>query len=263
MEYREQWVFPGMPVLSLLRSNPATLIVLERFGIDPWMDPHATLASLCDMRGIRWAELEAELELIPAGRAGADWNTMPLPLLLGHLVSEHAYFLDTLIPAIRMAFTRMPGRQPAPKGLEYFAFAWPAFALETAAHMKEEEVFLFPRLLHYDYCVRHNGRHPDFNGGSVKVFIAIRMLGNEHQQMKALKRFLAEWRSAPESRAVAPDGREELQELLREFQERLEEHSHLEETVVFPRATALEKALYDMAISGTASAGTPAIAPGP
>src|SRR6185503_15839302 len=96
-------------------------------------------------------------------------------------------------------------------------------------------------------------RHPDFNGGSVKVFIALRMLRNEHHQMDSLCRVLEGWEAVPRPGAGAPDAENPLNELIGQLQERLERHSRIEETVLFPRAMALEKALYDTAISGKES----------
>jgi hypothetical protein len=75
--------------------------------------------------------------------------------------------------------------------------------------------------------------------------------------MKALRRFLAEWQALLPSRPAGAEPPGKLQELLREFQDRIERHSHLEEAVVFPRAAVLEKTLYDRAISGTASESLP------
>ena len=260
MNNREQWIFPGMPVLSLLRAQPGSISVLERFGVDPWLEPHAQLETICAAKGITWGDLEIELKSISTRRIDSDWDGLSLPMLLNHLVLDHADILDSMLPAIRMALTRASGRGIAPGRLAYIATAWPAFTADLAAHMQEEEVFLFPRLLQYDHCVRHGGRHPDFNAGSVKVFIALRMLGNEHKQMDALKKFLSDWRAIPQSGAVESDAERSLHDLLEEFQKRLETHSRIEETVLFPRGTALEKMLYDRAISGSASVMLPVTA---
>ena len=186
------------------------------------------------------------------GRVESGWDGVPLPVLLDHLVSDHADIGGTLLPAIEKAVSDLPSRETDPKRLEYLARAWPAFASDLTAHMQEEDTFLFPRLLRYQNFLRHDGPHPDFNGGSVKVFVAIRMLGNEREQMQALQHFLGEWEPGSASGPVGSDEEKRLHGLMLELQERLENHSRIEEKVVFPIASSLEKALYDMAISGSA-----------
>jgi hemerythrin superfamily protein len=89
----------------------------------------------------------------------------------------------------------------------------------------------------------------------VNVYFAIRLLGNEHRQMEALRRFMAGRAAlAPERESPA---QAKLAELMAEFQERLERHNHVEEHVLFPKARDLEKSLYDSAIAGAAASRSP------
>lgn len=252
MDSREQWIFPGMPVLSLLRMRPGALSALERFGIDPWLDHQATLLAAASAKGAAWEELRAALEALPDPAADRDWDSANVPELLDHLVEDHRDIQEKLLPELRLALTRA-SRNGAGRFI-YMSEVWPAFTADLAAHMKEEENFLFPRILQYDHCVRHRGAHPDFDGGSVNVFIAIRLLGNEHRQMDSLRRFLSGWDADEAARdADYPDGKR-FHALLAAFQDRLERHNQLEEGVVYPLARSLEKILYDAAISGRPSA---------
>jgi iron-sulfur cluster repair protein YtfE (RIC family) len=247
MESREQWIFPGMPVLSLLRMRPGALPALERFGIDPWHDSQATLRGAAAAKGADWEALKAALEALPDPADDRDWESATAPELLDHLVDDHRDLQENLLPALQAALARASADGSG--AFLYMSAAWPAFTADLAAHMKEEENFLFPRILHYDHCVRHRGSHPDFEGGSVNVFIAIRLLGNEHRQMDALRDFLSGW---DENETALASGSEDLLLLLKEFQDRLARHNQLEEGLVYPLARNLEKILYDAAISGRA-----------
>lgn len=246
----EQWIFPGMPVLALLNARPAALGVLEGWGIDPWVDPHARLDALAAAKLIPWPVFEAELNGLPETDGNGDWESASIPALLDHLISDHRDILDRLAPALRIALDRAPSpgndAHANPDG------NWKAFAAGLEAHMREEENFLFPRLLHYAYCLRHHGCHPDFDGGSVNVYIAIRLLGNEHRQKEDFRLFLAGQDERFRASAKGSPEQERIGRLLEEFRERLERHNHLEENVLYPKARDLEKSLYDSAIAGSA-----------
>ncbi len=244
----EPWIVPEMQALTLLRIRPAALGPLERWGIDPWQDPEARLDALSVSAGVPWPEFAAVLASLPTKAGGAELEDASIPDLLDYLVADHREILGELVPAVRAALEGLP---KVPDGARAdLDETWGAFTSGLAAHMREEETFLFPRLLHYANCLRRRGQHPDFNGGSVNVYIAIRLLGNEHLQMDALRRFLY-GRDALASRPGA--GSKEQTHVLRmltHFQERLERHNHVEEAILYPKARELEKSLYDAAIAG-------------
>jgi len=252
MHESEQWIFPGMPVLALLHTRPAALTLLEAWGIDPWLDPHAHLDALAAAKHVPWSEFEAALVGLPDLDEDRDWESASLSDLLDHLIADHRGMLNRSLPALRFALARMPATEKdMPAGSDA---AWKLFADGLEAHMREEEHFLFPRLLHYAYCLRHHGRHPDFDGGSVNVYIAIRLLGNEHRQKEILMRFLEDQEAHASGSSPGSPEKERFMRLLAEFRNRLERHNHLEEEVLYPKARGLEKSLYDSAIAGSATA---------
>ena len=251
MRVSEQWIFPGMPVVALLNMRPAALRLLEAWGIDPWLDPHARLEALAAAKQVPWPEFEAALDDLPDLGDDQDWESASLPDLLDHLIADHRDMLNRLIPALRFTLARIPAEEKDP--LAGSDAAWKMFADGLDAHTREEENFLFPRLLHYAYCLRHHGCHPDFDGGSVNVYIAIRLLGNEHKQKEIFMRFLEHQETHVGGMANDSPDRESLGRLLRELRYRLERHNHLEEAVLYPKARDLEKSLYDAAIAGSAA----------
>ena len=89
MRESEQWIFPGMPVLALLRIRPAALKPLEAWGIEPWLDPHARLEALAASKHIPWPRFEADLEELPSGGCEQAWKSESIPDLLDCLVADH------------------------------------------------------------------------------------------------------------------------------------------------------------------------------
>lgn len=244
-------ISPAMTGPELLKARPAALGFLEERGIDPWLDPHAPLGSLAAAKRIPWPAFAAGLEALPEG-GGEGHAHATLAGLLDRLVAEHRVIRERLLPAIAAGLEDPSGigggGPPGPR------MAWKAFTAGLEAHMREEEAFLFPRLLEYDYSLRHRGHHPDFAGGSVNVYIAIRLLGNEHLQMEGLRRFLAGPDRPSAGQATLSPRQERIAHLLEGFHTFLEAHNRLEEGSLFPKARDLEKALYDAAIAGDAVA---------
>jgi iron-sulfur cluster repair protein YtfE (RIC family) len=243
---------PGTQALFLLRARPAALETFEKFGIDPWSEQSASLELLCRNHGVAWENMEAGLMTLPDPPPDANWRLAPLPLFLDHLVCEHGQILGVLLPALKRALARANEEGRGGPRLAYLTETVPGIAEQLAAHMREEEDFLFPRLLQYDHSARHRGRHPDFAEGSVNVFIAIHLLGNENRQMEALSRFLAGWSAASGTGLPVSGAEADLRSALDVFQDRIMRHSAMEADILFPRAKALEKSLYDAAISGRA-----------
>lgn len=235
-------------VLSLIRRHPAAQEILEDMGIDPWEDPSAPLQALCARQGIGNGEASRRLASIEEPAETEDWRIASLPRLLEYLVRDHERILKELIPGIEDALARALSGGTRPQRLESLSRCWPGFVGHLAEHVREEEAFLFPRILHYGHCVRHRNQHPDFTGGSVNVFIAIHLMGNEARMMEALDRFLAEDGRREAAADTGPEA--DLRKALDRFRERIRRHSRMETEILYPRAKALEKSLYDAAISG-------------
>lgn len=245
----EPRIVPEMSALSLLKVRPAALMGLERWGIDPWQDPEAHLGPLAASLGMPWPEFAAALAPVPPGAGGTDPEGASIPEILDRLVADHREILGELVPAVRTALACLPPGPDRAPGLEG---VWNAFTAGLEAHMREEETFLFPRLLHYVHCLAQGGQHPDFAGGSVNVYIAIRLLGNEHLQMDALRRLLQGRNALAALPAAGSAEQKELSRSLSGFQARLERHNQVEERILYPKARELEKSLYDAAIAGAA-----------
>ena len=244
MRANEAWIVPGLPVLSLLEARPSALEVFEERGIDPWLYPKANLGTLASALRIPWAEFAGFMSL-PERDKPMDLESASIPELLDFLIADHRDILGRLVPGIRSALAQAPRKAAAD-----LDSAWKTFTAGLQAHIQEEETFLFPRLLHYDHCLRHQSHHPDFAGGSVNVYIAIRLLRNEQSQMAALRQFLAEQEPRAQGPGTGSPEQHRLACALDEFQQRLVRHNHVEEDWLYPKARHLEKFLYDAAIAG-------------
>ncbi len=239
-------------VKAILKMRPLALSIFEKHNIDPWPDIHTTVGSLCQKHKYLWSVFQSEFSGLVVPCSATDWKPLPAYHLLDFLREEHREFLLVILPSITEALesaVRTSARlHPQARAL---AQEWPAFVSSLTEHIREEEIFLFPKILRYDYCLRHGNADPDFAGGSVNVFIAIRGLGNEHRQSESIRIFLDPVRidhlktESPEMLDAA------LLEKLECLGEKLKSHSRLESDALYPLATKTEKALLDARIAGS------------
>ncbi len=246
----KQWLFADTTIGELLAIRPQAISVLEKFGIDPFKLPMTRLGETCQEKGIAWETFLLETGKLEVPRKDSDWQQLPLFMLLDFLIQEHREIVSEFFPAIRNAII---SEEKDPANLEANSALireWPGFMANLTEHIKSEDTFLFPKILRYDYCARHDTVDPDFSKGSVKVFAALHLLMHEQRQTSAVTKFLDAMAFSP-----APDGendmrRKHLLQMMARFQKSLIDHSRLEVEVLFPLATALEKRLYDRLISG-------------
>jgi iron-sulfur cluster repair protein YtfE (RIC family) len=205
---------------------------------------------LCGAHHIPWEEFNREISGLPDVGETTDWNQSPVSHLLDFLCREHWEFIHSFFPSIKEAIhSWKPGRDDW-ESIKCLRDGWPGFAASLVEHIHEEEGFLFPSILRYDYCLRHKTSHPDFSQGSVNVFIAIRLLGNEWRMLSLIRKFLEESGFLTQAGLGDSAGENPLHALLDRFRIRLESHSNLETGVLYPIARKIERALYDAHISG-------------
>ncbi|MCU0320106.1 MAG: hemerythrin domain-containing protein, partial [Flavobacteriales bacterium] len=110
-----------------------------------------------------------------------------------------------------------------------------------AAHMKKEELVLFPFINQLEKAKQHSTTLPTPHFGTVDNPIA--MMEHEHDAEGERFRRIAE---LSDSYTNPPDGcttYATAYAMLKEFEEDLHRHIHLENNILFPRAKALEKEL--------------------
>jgi iron-sulfur cluster repair protein YtfE (RIC family) len=252
MEYLELMLFPETPLYTLLSLRPMSMRWIEEYGFNPYAVPAPRVEDLCKAANLDWnGFLAAFRQLEIPGRA-SDWEKRPCYHLLDFLTREHRLFIHDFIPAIRNAFAAGEGRQDYLGALHPLIVAWPAFATSLSEHITEEEAFLFPRIMQYDFCLRHGGDAPDFSEGSVRVFAAVHLMREEQKQVKAIHEFLDAAHFSPPSETME-DSAAAVFSLLQDFHHKLSEHSRMERKILFPIAGSLERQVYDRSIGGRAA----------
>jgi regulator of cell morphogenesis and NO signaling len=217
--------------------------VFKRYGIDFCCGGGRTVEAACTKRGIALDEMAAalrEAETVPSTE-GLRPDTWELDFLADYIVNVHHRYVRERLPML-LEFTRKVARVHGDAQPETVRIAGlvEAVADEMAAHMAKEEQVLFPYIKALA-AERRAGLRPGapFFG---TVRNPIRMMALEHEQAGghlAEIRQLSDDFTPPEH---ACNTYRVAYAQLREFEEDLHRHVHLENNILFPRAISLEEA---------------------
>jgi regulator of cell morphogenesis and NO signaling len=168
----------------------------------------------------------------------ADWTIAPLRELLDHLVnSDHTEFRDNLM--------RLQGRVESvvalgcdgERVLRQLPRIFSNLKRELEVHMYHEERDLFPQIGRYAAAAESGQPLPGSPfaafGGPVNV------MEMEHESAGAAMRLLREFCDDYTAPATASPEYKALMQDFRDFDAKIKIHMHLENNVLFPRATAL------------------------
>lgn len=214
--------------------------VLEKYGLDYCCGGHMALGEACRERGVDAQEV---LEALTAADANdtpedkTDWRQATLTELADHIEATHHAYLKQEFPRLTELTTKVASvhSENHPE-LDEVAEAFTAMVNELTNHMSKEEQVLFPVIRQMEA-----GGGGSFHCGSVAAPIGV--MEQEHimagQALINLRSLTNEYQ-APE------DGCSSYQALyaaLAELEYDLHQHIHKENSILFPRAIAMEQKL--------------------
>ena len=229
-------------IASLVLENHQIVPVLEKFNIDYCCRGKMNLTDACKEKGI---ELSVVIKEIGAAGTSAGGRTMPFSemteaQLVHHIVIRHHYYVKNAMPLIAGHLEKIAKKHGETH--PYMIRVKELFGMvhkEMNLHMQKEELTLFPRIIEMEGNGESGNRKlfpSDYISGPVSV------MEQEHENAGDT---LFEIRKLTNNYAV-PDGacptfRICLSEL-KEFEDDLHEHVHLENNILFPKALRLSGA---------------------
>lgn len=228
-------------VRDIALENPGSIRVFEAFGIDYCCGGKKPLAEACAVKNVALNEVMEALEragLTPTERP-EDWTSKPLGALAGHIVNVHHAYVRKELPRLEELAAKVVRRhgdtQPQ---LPAIQSKIAQLAEELLQHCGKEELVLFPYITKLERAIGEGTSKPQGCFGSVANPIA--MMTQEHDAAGTL---IAEMRELSGG-FVPPIGAcptyHAFYNGLREFEQDLHQHIHLENNILFPRAIALE-----------------------
>lgn len=216
---------PMMTLGDLAAADPSATRVFLRHRLDFCCGGKRSLADACAKAGLDPAEIIAELEReARRGDPPAHWERRSQTELADHIESHyHANLrrdLPVLIEAARKVERVHAGKPVVPTGL---ADVLTEFFAEMQSHMGKEEKILFP-------MIRRGAR-------GEAVYMPVRVLEGEHDAHREYLIKIRELTADLQPPAHACATWTALYHGLDTFEAELMQHIHLENNILFSRAT--------------------------
>ncbi len=217
-----------------------TAQVFERYGIDFCCGGNAPLPAACRERGIDPEAINRELaavrsEPLERGHNYAAWS---LPFLADYIVETHHGYLNENTAQIAVYARKIAevhgGRHPE---VIEIAGIFERIATDMAAHLREEEEVLFPAIKRID-AARKAGTAPE--SGDLATLAA--SLATLHEEHNAIGDAVHAIRDLSGGYAIPDDVCTTFAltyKMLREFEDDLHKHVHLENNILFAKAAQL------------------------
>jgi len=226
---------------EIVRDNFHTASIFEKYNLDFCCNGKRTLAEACKGKGINPKGIINEIENINSASAKAEikpdeWN---LNFLIEYIINNHHSYVNRMLPVIS-AHTHKVATMHGENHPETKRIAEIFFAInnEMKHHMMKEEKILFPHINMLVKAGNNGGSSGKPYFGTIKNPIS--MMEAEHQSagdgMFEIKKLTNNY--------VPPVDACETYKItikeLKEFEEDLHKHVHLENNILFPKAIELE-----------------------
>jgi regulator of cell morphogenesis and NO signaling len=226
---------------ELVAKDYRTASVFKKNNIDFCCNGNRTIKEACEKDKIECNQLLDDLNNIPSASGGSteNFNSWPLDLLADYVEKKHHRYVETktkeIIPYLDKIIRVHGGRHPE---LAEVGDLFKESAEDLGEHMQKEERMLFPYIRE---MVKAKMEQAPIQAPFGTVQNPIQMMMHEHDTEGERFRKIA----ALTNNYIAPEDacntyRVTLS-LLKEFEDDLHLHIHLENNILFPKSISLEK----------------------
>ncbi|MGG5505240.1 MULTISPECIES: iron-sulfur cluster repair di-iron protein [unclassified Myroides] len=227
---------------SFVAEDFRTAAIFNKYGIDFCCKGGRTLAEVCDKKNLEATALIGELERLMSQQAEntIDFRHWPLDLLADYIEKTHHRYVEEKIPVLLQFLNKLSKvhgeRHPE---LHEINELFIGCAQELSQHLKKEELVLFPfvRKMVAATLTGQAIEAPHF--GTVEN--PVNKMMHEHDGEGERFRKIAALSNQYTPPADACNTYKVTFAMLKEFEEDLHKHIHLENNILFPSAVLLEQ----------------------
>lgn len=228
---------------SLVAENYKTADVFKKHGIDFCCGGGVSVKEICEKKGLDYDQIAAELVSIGDQTSKSyDYDSWELDFLIDHIINVHHSYVKDSLPLLLQYSDKVSvvhghyfNETVEIKNLVR------AVVEELNSHMFKEEAILFPFVKQMVQSQRTGEPSPTPPFGTVQGPIA--MMEQEHDSAGQAFKKIAELSNNHTPPEEACNTYRVLYSKLKEFEEDLHIHIHLENNILFPKAVALEAAI--------------------
>ncbi|MEP7165701.1 MAG: iron-sulfur cluster repair di-iron protein [Ferruginibacter sp.] len=230
---------------TIVTNNNLAVPVLEKHDLDYCCKGKRTLAAACLEKGLAVSEIIDELQLILAGdKMHMPFDKMNAEQLISYILIHHHFYVKQSMPLIISHLEKVAAKHGAhfpymPMVLKLFS----AVQAEMTTHMQKEEVILFPRIKGLEMLFNKKERSDiadNYISGPIEA------MESEHDHAGAI---LYEIRELTNNYTAPPEACTTFRvslAALKEFEEDLHKHVHLENNLLFPLANKMLQLLREL-----------------
>jgi len=170
-------------VAQIVTENIKASHVFKKYNIDFCCGGGVTIEKVCEKNGVAYETLANDLLQISSSVEDSnDYNTWKLPFLIDYIVNIHHEYVEENLPLLLMyasKVSKVHGHHYS-EVIEIDRLVR-EIASELSAHMKKEELILFPFIKQMVRAEKEGTSVPERNFGSVDN--PIRMMEHEHEEV--------------------------------------------------------------------------------
>ena len=230
-------------VREIALEQPHSIRVFEHFGIDYCCGGRKPLAEACIAGNLSVDEVLVALDSAAdtAAPSPIHWSHVSLRHLIDHIVETHHAYVKRELPRLAVLAQKVVNRHGDTQAhLPAIQQAVAQLDDELTHHLAKEENILFPYIAALEGALESGNAQPDACFGTIANPIA--MMTNEHDAAGTL---LSDIRSLS-NQFTPPIGAcptyHAFYDGLKEFEQDLHQHIHLENNILFPRTINMELA---------------------
>jgi regulator of cell morphogenesis and NO signaling len=234
---------------ELVAQNYRTAAVFKKYKIDFCCNGNRSILEACQAKNIDVRKVAEEIEEAEKSTAGGtiDFNAWDLDLLTDYIEKKHHRYVEQTIPVLLQYLDKLRKvHGPQHPELMEIHTEFNECAGALTAHMKKEELILFPFIRN---MVKARQLHQSLQTPSFQtVENPIHMMMHEHDVEGERFRKIAELSNEYTPPADACGTYSVTFSLLKEFEDDLHAHIHLENNILFPKAVKLEAGFHESVV---------------
>ncbi len=225
---------------SIVTGNHQVVPVLEKYNLDFCCKGKRTLAQACSEKGIKIESITEELKMLTnaARKQQMPFTEMNAEQLVSYILIHHHFYVKQAMPTIIAHLAKVTTKHG--DRFPYMKKVHDMFVIvmrEMTLHMEKEETVLFPRIKEVESLYK-SGRSSEILPGYIQM--PVDAMEADHEEAGDI---LYEIRTLTNNYTPPQDAcatfKVTLAEL-KEFEEDLHKHVHIENNILFPKAIKYE-----------------------
>lgn len=227
---------------QIVAEDYRSAAVFSKYGIDYCCHGNRNLNEACQKKDLSVETLINEIEALTnnGSSEAEDYNNLPLNELADHIEKKHHRYVEQRIPLLKQYLAKISAvHGEGHPELKVIDKLFSECAGDLTMHMKKEELVLFPFIRKMVISLKHN--EPVERPRFLTVINPIQSMRDEHEAAGDIFSKISHLTHSYTPPADACSTYKVAFLMLKEFEEDLHLHVHLENNILFPKAEKLER----------------------